>query len=532
MAYSKAPAISTYETKRVNFFQTGNPRAPGYPANGYSSAVDLKDRDFRLLNMMVEEVPNQTGQSPEFRLKSRPFLVNTAVMATPATPRGIYTYKNSPVGPGGQAETIYRVSGNKLYNSKSLTPLVTTLSTSTGPVGWAEFLSSTGTRSLILVDGVDGYVILTDTLGETISCTKITDPDFPTPHIPNPIVIDAYLFLAKANTNDIYNSNLDNPLLWTAGNFISAEMYADRIVALAKNNNYLYAFGTDSVEFFYDNANPTGSPLARQQSAVQQMGCEMPETVVQTEKQVVFVGTTSNGGLTVWVIDSFQATEISTTLIKTALNYEMINNPTNYQRSAYVIRVNNQKLYVLRLTDRTFVYSFDTQMWSEWNCKENGTTVSTGADINFMGVYASDAASGSATIQLTHGYWTIMAEDLSYTPNLANQYFEFFNCMVISQRLNFDTINKKTMSRFSILGDSLPDIEAEVHIQWSDDDGETWFPADPDYRTLSLSTTSRDLPAIHQLGSFRQRSFKIKHLHYQTPFRIQGIEVNINKGNT
>lgn len=527
MSYSKTPAIATYETKRVNFFQNGNPRAPGYPT------LDLKDKDFRLLNMMVETVPNNVGQSPEVKLKSRPMFVNTYPMSGIKTPRGIYTYKNSPVYSGGQAETIYRVTDNKLYNSKSLFPVVATLATSTGEVGWAEFLSSTGQRSLILVDGIDGYVILTDPVGETISVTKITDPDFPTPHVPDPVVIDGYLFLAKAYTNDIYNSNLDHPELWTAGDYISAEMYADTIVALAKNNNYLYALGTDSIEFFFDNANSTGTPLARQPSAVQQMGCAIPESVVQTEKQVVFVGTTSNGGLTVWLIDSFQATEISTTLIKSALLYEIINNPTTYQRSAYVVRVNGQKLYVLRLTDRTFIYSFDTQMWSEWNCKENGTYDNTGAEINFMGVYAADTESGSPVVQLSHGYWTTLVEDLSYRapPPYTYLYFEYFTCLIITQRLNFDTINRKTMSRLSMIGDMLPEVESEVHIQWSDDDGNTWVPADPSYRTLQMSSTySGDLPAIHQLGAFRQRSFKIKHLHYRTPFRISGIEVDINKG--
>jgi len=106
----------------------------------------------------------------------------------------------------------------------------------------------------------------------TTAGTEITSADFPTPHCPFPVFMDGYLFVAKSGTQDIYNSNLDDPALWTAGDYISAEMYPDKIVALSKNNNYIYALGSNSIEYFYDAAVATGSPLGRHDSAVQQFG--------------------------------------------------------------------------------------------------------------------------------------------------------------------------------------------------------------------------------------------------------------------
>jgi len=138
-----------------------------------------------------------------------------------------------------------------------------------------------------MLDGVKGYVFT----GPSTAPTEITDADFPTPHIPQPVFLDGYLFVAKANTQDIYNSDLDNPLLWTAGNFISAEMYPDKIVGLTKNNNYIYAVGRNSVEYLYDAANLT-SPLARHDSAVQQFGATSSGTIVATDTEVVMVGET------------------------------------------------------------------------------------------------------------------------------------------------------------------------------------------------------------------------------------------------
>jgi len=513
MPYSKTPAIATYETKRVNFFQNATPRTV------------TGDRDFKLINMMIEAIPNNAGQSPDVRLKSRPSLIDLGeVYQTIGEPRGIYEFTATY----GAGPSVFFVVDNKVYYNHYSTPIITLSSSSVGPVGWAEFLTSTGQRKLILVDGLDGYVI-SYTGGGVYTAAKITDPDFPTPHLPFPVFLDGYLFLAKQDTNDIYNCNLDHPELWTAGDYISAEMYADHLVALAKNNNYLYALGTNSVEFFYDNANPTGSPLARQASAVQQMGCAAANTVVQTEKQVVFVGTTGNGGFTVWLIDAFTPKEIGIPSIKEAFLREAYLGSVQ-ATTGNVVRVNNQKLYILRLlfTERTFVYSFDTDMWHEWQSGHNLT----GTDVvrNFDGMFCSDGNYGSPYVQLVDGtVWSLMDDGVINDDSLGNEPIELFLCTIQTQRLSFDTINRKTMSRLSVLADDggNGNTALDMLVQWSDNDGVTWNTG----QTLHITPSSYDdLPAIHQLGMFRRRTFKLTCVHTATPLRLLGIEVDINKG--
>lgn len=515
MSYSKTPAISTYETKRVNFFQNATPRTV------------TGDRDFKLINMMIETVPNNAGQTPDVRLKSRPSLIDVTLVniyQTIGEPKGIYEFTSTY----GAGSSVFFVVDDKVYYNYHSTPLITLSYTPSGPVGWAEFLTSTGQRKLILVDGIDGYVI-SDTGGDVYTAAKITDVDFPSPHLPFPIFLDGYLFLAKQGTNDIYNSNLDHPELWTAGDYISAEMYADHLVALAKNNNYLYALGTNSVEFFFDNANTTGSPLARQASAVQQMGCAAANSVVQTEKQVVFVGTTGNGGFTVWLIDAFTPKEIGTSSIKEAfLRESWLGSMTSIIGN--VVRVNNQKLYIVRLlfTERTFVYSFDTDMWHEWQSGHNLT----GTDVvrNFDGVFCSDGNWGSPYVQLVDGtILSLMDDGVINDDSLGNYPNELFLCTIQTQRLNFDTINRKTMSRLSVLADDggNGNVPLEMLVQWSDDDGVSWNTG----QTLHITPSSGDdLPAIHQLGMFRRRTFKLTCVHTATPLRLLGIEVDINKG--
>jgi len=479
MPYSKTPVVSTYETKRLNFIS--NPLQRSSDPN----------KDFRLVNMMIEVVPSPVSQGGKAFVKSRPGL-STSFTTQTGEGRGIFYWV---VGGTGYAMSVV---GNKVYANGTE---VLTLTTSTGPCGMTEFLSSTGTVSLVLLDGTKGYVFSSPT-----TAVEITSADFPTPHIPTPVFLDAYLFVAKTGTNDIYNSNLDDPSLWTAGDFISAEMYPDKIVALSKNNNYLYAVGSGSVEYFSDIANPTGTPLGRQASAVQQFGTAAIATVVQTERQVIFVGETNDGGHTVWMIDGFKETEIGIPAVKSALLAE-----DGYVSTAkaFALRVSGQKLYVLCLTQRTFVYSFDTQMWSEW---QSGSTI-------FTGSKGTDGPNGSAyVLDKSNGNVYLMNETLFTDAGTA------FTCSIISAKLDFDSMNRKFMNRFTLVGD-VPDdtlVNTAVSVQWSDDDYKTFNTA----RTLTFNA---DLPAIFQLGSFRRRAFKIS---YSLPylFRIEGVEVDINKG--
>lgn len=484
MPYTKNPTISTYDTKRLNF--TINP---------LQRSGSTPEKDAILTNMLVEVFQNPDGQNTKVFVKSRPGL-NQIYSNTAGTGRGIYYWLVS-----GTGYAIY-VIGNTVYsNGTSLT----TLTTSTGQVGFTEFVSSTGTVSLVMVDGTKGYVFSSP----TVAPTMITDVDFPTPHVPMPVFLDGYLFLAKANTQDVYNSNLDDPALWTAGDFISAEMYPDKIVALSKNNNYIYAIGHSSVEYLYDAATATGSPLARHDSAVQQFGSAAPGSVVQTEKEVIFIGETGNGGHTVWTIDGFKEKEIGTPAVRSAFRVEG-NNLIN--ATGHCIRAAGQKLYIVNLSNKSLVYSFDTQMWSLWTSGADGSD-------NFLGTYATDGPNGMAYI---------LGEANGKVYQISEAYFDdagtAFLCQIVTPKYDMETFNRKFCSRLAIIGD-IPDstgVYNTIQVAWTDDDYNTWSTD----RDLSFNN---DFPTIAQLGSFRRRAFRFK---YSSPklLRLEAFEIDINKG--
>lgn len=490
MAFTKAPSVATNSSERMDFIYNPQQRDARTP-----------EKDARLVNMMVEVLPSPNKENTRAFVKSRPGIVSTYTV-TAGLGRGIYHWVFNNVS------YVVAVSGDKVTVNGTL---LQTLTTTTGAVGFTEHVDSLGVVRLFMCDGVKGYV-----WGSPVTAPSlITDVNFPSPHIPMPIFLDGYIFVAKTDTQDVYNSELDLPLSWSEGGvggpmYISAEMYPDTIRALSKNNNYIYAIGRGSIEYLYDAAISTGSPLARENSAVQQFGTPAPRSVIQTEKEVILVGETGNGGHTVWAIDGFKEKEISTPAIRDILREEGSN---LFDSIGSCVRVSGQKLYILKLFTRTLVYSFDTQMWSEWRSGTNGSA-------NFYGNYLIDGPNGSAYVLLSSGINICTMNEDIYT-DLGNP----INCVITTPKYDYGTLNRKTMSRLMLIGETpLPESGSNLFtVQWTDDDYQTWSAG----RSI---TFDYDFPVITQLGNFRRRAFRIIY-DSAALIRLDGLEVDINKGN-
>jgi len=489
MAFTKAPAISTNSTERLDFVY-----------NSQARSADTPDVDSRFLNVMVENLPSPIGKNSRAVIKSRPGMVEI-LDAGFGQPRGMHNWIV------GGISYIITVSSNEVWSNGVALPI--TLAGTTGQVGFVEHVNDLGIVTLFMCDSYAAYVF-----ADPITApTQVTDPNFPTGDVvPMPVFMDGYIFVARRGTQDIYNSALNDPLNWSqtgAPMFVSAEMYPDTLQGLAKNNNYIYAIGRNSIEYFYDAANTIGSPLAREQSAVQQFGTTASRTIVQTAKEVILVGETGNAGHTVWTIEGFKEKEISTSAVRSILLKE---DESLVDAVASVVRVSSQKLYILKLSTRTLVYSFDTDLWSEW---------ATGVDnaSNYLTGLLIEGRSGTAIALVSTSGFVGEVHEKYFTDNGTPIY-----CQVVTPKYDFDTMNRKTMSRLCLVGD-VPDstgVDNTFTIYWSDDDYQTWSAGRP----LSFN---HGFPIIAQLGNFRRRAFKIV---YNAPHlvRLDEIEVDINKG--
>ena len=447
-------------------------------------------KDQRFLNMYPELISSPISDGKKYYLKKRP---------------GVALFTQYPSGAGRGifywlAANSYLVAiGNKLYMNSTA---ILTMNTSAGNVGFAEFKNDSEDL-MFFCDGLHGYTI---TPAGVVSI--ITDSNFPTPHIPTPIFLDGYIFLASPLTQTIHNSMLLDPTTWPSDGFIDAEMFPDYIQGLAKVQNYIAAVGTNSIEWFYDNANATGSPLQRNAPAVSQFGTPAPGTVVQTEKELILVGQTANGGRTVWLIDGFQPKELADAPVREALDLEGINLAN---ANAYTLQCSGHKWYVLNLLQnlRTFVYDFDEQMWHEW------TTGS--LQQQFFYGWAADSNSGSPILLHYNDGSTV-----TMNPGFFDDRGQAINCVVTTVKIDFDTVKRKRIYRLSLVTDGFPsNAVVPMTVSWSDDDYNTFTPG----TTLNISG---GYSTITQLGYTRRRAFRFQFTQ-AFPLRLEAFELDITQ---
>ena len=476
--------------RQTNKYQLREVRLPviGSMTNRSSSAA----KDQRFVNVFPETRKVEALESTKIFLYKRP---------------GLTLYKNFGTGLGqGIAyfnSKLYIALAGQVYVDGTTPTSVITLTSATAKVGMLVCNSATLGDYLFICDGTSGWYIKTDG-----SVTQIVDANFPTPHVPVPSYIDGYITLAKGI--DVYNCVLDTPGTWNTGEYLSAEIFPDKIVALGRQNNQIIVFGETSTEFFFDAANATGSPLARNDSAIMQQGCAFPYAIYQNEKTCIFVGQSQSGGRAVWQIDGTTPKKVSDEFIDRIIDAET----DTLNCYGYGLRTMGHLFYILNLPtqNRTLVYDTEEKLWHEWssNISDNHAMFAYHhmTDMNTGGAYVLGATDGNV----------YKIEPTVYTDNSTIILVD-----ITTNRYDMDTYKRKFMSNIRVVGDRY-DTNNYVDIRWTDDDYLTWS----NTKTIALTD---DFPNFARLGSFRRRAFNIKQALPQ-PLRLESLEVSYYEGDS
>ena len=487
MPYDRSPVDDTTSTQRVKLTREINARDGG---------TSGKDED--LINVFIEPIKNRAAEDSRHFIVKRSGTAQVVASVASEAVRGIFFWED-------ESKLFYAVN-NDIYVYNVNTGVSTTLSnpfsTTSGAVGFCLFLYDNGTS---VVCATDGTTLVT--ISSTNVVTTVTDPDIPTPHLPYPIFLDGYLFLAKLGTASIYNSDLNDPTAWTAGNVIDAEMEGDDLVRLAKLNNYIVAFGSTSIEYFWDAAEATGSPLNRNDTPIKinsYLG-----GFSQFGNSLYYIGVNDGGQADIYKLTDFKIEELGTPTISRFLNTANTNINT---WSAGIVSCKGHTFYVVNVgTQTTYVYDVDTKLWARWAYQATS-------------IFPVTASCNVQTTENTYTYFALGTtnsaiyrfNDTLYQDNGTN-----FTCTIITEASDFGTLNRKTMRRLSVIGDR-PSSNANLNVQWSDDDYQTYSTA----RSINLN---QDLPCTYNLGWFRQRNFKLTFTANEN-MRLQELEVEINKG--
>jgi Phage stabilisation protein len=234
-------------------------RFPGFVGPTYTLRSVKADCQ-RCVNLIPELLESQQGTNGEIGyLLNVPGLRRVATVGTGPI-RGLYQTSTG---------RLVVVSGNKLYRVGTdwAATEIGTLYSSTGLVDMAD----NGTQ-IICVDGSNGYVV---SMADN-TFTVITEEAFVGSN--RVTFLDGYFVCNNPGTGQFYISALYDGLSWDALDFATAEGIPDHLVCCIANGRQLWAFGTQSVEVYW-NSGLADFPMSRVDGSFIEHGCSAAQTV-------------------------------------------------------------------------------------------------------------------------------------------------------------------------------------------------------------------------------------------------------------
>lgn len=486
----------------------------------YGERAVADETDPKLVNVLVESEQLDGGKDIRRYIQKRPGLAvyDDLSAATTDTGRGIFEWNG----------VVYSVVGDELfYDETDLGQLATSsgrvyFDTFDGVVEVETMDTETAGPWLLLHDGANFYAVDDEnTILQKHTNSGHGGSNIPSTILPGIVVLDQYLFLASngntgssTNINEIHNSNVGDATAWS-GDFIVGEIRADKGVAIARYYNYIVSFNEKTIEFFYDAANASGTPLNRYEGVLDLAGVPAGSgnCVVNADNRLVWVGQSASGGRTVMMMDAgFQSKKISTHAIDEYLEAEGTNISNAY---AYHCKVAGNDLYVLTLVTtaaRTFVYDFRENLWYEWTSDVSDTE-------GFFTGMASTSVAGKTLVQDDADGFIYELDPETYVDTDES---EVIKVEIHTERFDDNVQTNKFVHRLYPVCDFVATGTANLLVSWSDDDYTTFV----SNRTLDLTNSASFLT---RLGFFRRRSYRLQ-FQSNNRFRILAFDLDESHG--
>jgi len=429
--------------------------------------------DERFVNVLFEPVKTPSPSEHPFTCFKRPGLAaHSQPSGSTATGRGLYAW--------GATGKIYSVFDNKIYANGS--DMGVTLAASSGRCWFVEKHVSTGTQHLIMCDGTDNYNITTADAITQID--ENDDADYPTSNLGCIVFLDGYLFQAQSN-GKLWNTDLNSATAWTSTSFLSVAEYGSDLEAIWRQKDQIVAASKNRLQFYFDNGNPTASPLLLIDQNTLGFGIATKNSLATYGEVAMFVGDTPGEAAArrVYLMQSLQVKEISTPYINRFLQAE---GSSISSCTAWMGQVAGQLVYVLNLASasRTFVYSIDHGYWCEWQVAGAATKFTGGYATSLNGTtYVQDVASGDI---LTLSPTTYQDDSTNFTVTLQ------------TNRLTLGDPDIKRQVSLDVIGDN---TTGNLAVSYSDDDYANFSTA----RNIDMS---RNEKRLKNLGAFYGRAFK------------------------
>jgi hypothetical protein len=144
--------------------------------------------------------------------------------------------------------------------------------------------------------------------------------------------------------------------------FVSTEGSPDGLLAVTSNFREVWAFGTNSIEVWFDSG-ATDFPLQRIQGAFNELGCAAPFSVAKMDNGLFWLGRDRRGQGIVYRANGYAGQRISTH----AVEWQIQQYADLTDAIAYTYQQDGHSFYVLVFpsANTTWVYDAATQAWHE-----------------------------------------------------------------------------------------------------------------------------------------------------------------------
>ena len=496
----RVPLAGPYNTRvsAVNASSTSS----GYVGVGIvgvmivGQASTPSDKDARYVNCFAQTVSDPVSGSKKVYTVKRP---GFGTQSTPASgDKGQAVLVWSGQGSGDKVISAFGATNSTVYDG------ITSLGAITGRcTGLTEtFVSTTAT---VLATSTDSTAWYYDT-GIGVM-TKISDADFPG-NAGETIVgtfahIDGYAVI-MTQSGKLYASDLNSVTAWTATSFDSANAYPDKGVGCVRQGNWIMAFGTQSLQFFY-NAGLTPFPLAKATAKTIKVGAISADAITQISDSVFWVGSTPEGGLSTFQYDG-TVSRVSTPEIDAIA---ILAGTANISLSS--LRFYGRSFILLTAGTATYVYCIEEKMWHEWS-----TTTP---------LWFKTAATSVGTTMVNYAVSNISTSGKVFIQNHASLVFtdngSAYSARVQLPKIDLGTNRRKFWADATLICD-VETSSSPITLAYTDDDFQTYTT----WGTLDLSDAR---PYAARLGASRHRGWVLSHAA-NTPMRIEAIEGNVEIG--
>lgn len=455
------------------------------------------DKDARLVNCFTETVPDPITGGKHIATVKRP---GFGTQSTPASGKKGYAILVWSGKGNGQDVISAFDSPSTIYNGTVSLGAITGKCT-----GITETAISTTPTLAITSDDSTGWYYDTG-IGVV---TKIADVDFPGnagKTLAGPFSHLKGFAVVMTTDGLLYAGDLNTLTGWVSNSFDSANSYPDSGVATRRHGDFIMAFGTESIEFWY-NAGLTPFPLARASAKTVKVGCISADAIAEISDTKFWAGSTPQGGLSIFQYDG-SLSRISTPEVDAIL---ILAGAANI--SMTTIRFYGRSFVLVRAGPTTFAYCIEEKQWHEWNSTTPLWYKCVGLSLGGTMVnYAVSNISTSGKVYLMNHASLVFTDDsAAYTARIQT------------------AANDEGTDLMKFYHDLYLDADVEsgtstLTISYSDDD----FASYTTWGTLDLS---QPRPRALRLGSSRKRAWALSHAS-PTPMRLKRAGGNMTIGAT